>query len=88
MNKRKRILSVGTAFAIGIISAATVLTACAPPPSEDIFVREDLAAQINADIPKDTTASIRVGIRATNAEEKIMNGLISGRKAEMRNVYP
>lgn len=84
--KIRNILSVAGALVMGIVSATALLTACAPPPSEDVFVQEDLAADINANIPKDTSASIRIGIRPTNAEEEIVNGLIEAFNKEYPNI--
>lgn len=82
----RNVLSIAGALAMSAVIATGALTACAPPPSEDVFVQEDLAAEINANIPKDTTASIRVGIRSTNAEEEIMKGLIDGFNEEYPNI--
>ena len=84
--KIRNILSLAGALVMGVVSAATLFTACAPPPSEDVFVQEDLAAEIDANIPKDTTASIRIGIRSTNAEEEIVKGLIEGFNREYPNI--
>lgn len=86
MKNRKHILSFAAAIVMSVMSATALLSACAPPPSEDIFVQQDLVAKINADISKDTKASIRVGIRATNAEEKIINGLVKAFNSEYPNI--
>ena len=84
--KIRKILSVAGAFTMSAVMAVGLLTACAPPPTEDVFVQEDLAAEIDANIPKDTAASIRIGIRPTNAEAEIVNGLIEAFNEEYPNI--
>jgi len=68
-------------FALGAFSGCG-----APPPSEKTFVSEDLKVKINANISKDSSASLKIGIRANDSEEIIINGLIEEFNKEYPNI--
>lgn len=84
--KGKKIV-VLSAMLAGVMAFSGVLGGCfAPPPSENVFVQEDLAAHIDANIPENTVADIRVGVRATDAEETILRGLIEAFNEKYPNI--
>ena len=88
MKHRTRIASAAAALLMTAVSASAFLTGCgmAPPPSEDTFVKEDLSTPVNANIAKDTAASLKIGIRPTDAEAGIVNGLIAAFREEYPNI--
>lgn len=80
-------LCVVSAMLAGAMALTGVLGGCfAPPPGENVFVEEDLAARIDANIPENTAAEIRVGVRATDAEETILRGLIEAFNGKYPNI--
>lgn len=83
---RKKMKNTTSALA-AIMLAIGAFSACsAPPPSEEGFSAEDLQANINANIAKDTSANLKIAIRANDSEEVIVKGLIDEFNAEYPNI--
>lgn len=78
---------------LAVIMTAVTTTACvliagcvAPPPDSDLFATEDLAEPVNVNISKDTTATIKIAIRADASEEMLINRLIAAFNEEYKNI--
>lgn len=83
----KRKMTMGLATLAASVFALGAFSGCsAPPPSEEGFVAEDLKAKINANIAKETSANLKIGIRANDSEEIIVSGLIEEFNKEYPNI--
>lgn len=68
------------------VGALMVSGGCAhtPPPNTDSFAEEDLQQPVDVNIPKTTTANLKIAIRADASEELLLTGLIQA----FNEVYP